>query len=112
MRRSDEKMAGSDPFDDGTAPPRWYLEAKDSNGRWFVVSAHATEAEAQQPKRDWDRAEPTPSRIVERPEGHEVPEQDGASVAETFDDDEGGADVRVGRPLKAPGPAIEPGKPR
>ena len=111
MRRSDEKMAGSDPFD-GTAPIRHYVEAKDSNGKWFVVAAYATSQEAAQAKLDYERSEQVPVRVVERPEGQETPVQDDTSVLETFDDDEGGADVRVGRPLKAPGPAIEPGKPR
>jgi hypothetical protein len=63
----------------GTAPLRQYVEAKDSNGVWFVVGSHATRADAEQEKRDWDKAEPTPSRIVERPEGEETPVQDDTS---------------------------------
>ena len=74
MGRESEVPEGS-----GTAPPRHYVEAKDANGRWFVVGAHATLADAEQEKRDWDRAEPTPSRIVERPEGEETPAQDDTS---------------------------------
>ena len=71
-----------DAEEQGTAPPRWYVEAKDSNGVWFVVSAHATRAEAEQPKLDFERSEQVPVRIVERPEGQETPVQDDTSVAE------------------------------
>ena len=78
FRRARAEVPGSvdDPLPTGTAPLRHYVEATDGNGRWFVLGAHATLSDAEQQKRDWDRAEPGPSRIVERPEGEETPEQD------------------------------------
>jgi hypothetical protein len=74
-----DRQESAPETESGTAPLRHYVEAKDSNGIWFVVGAHATRQDAEQEKRDWDQAEPTPSRIVERPEGEETPEQDDTS---------------------------------
>jgi hypothetical protein len=73
------RREAEEPEASGTAPLRHYVEAKDGNGRWFVLGVHATLPDAEQEKRDWDRAEPGASRIVQRPEGEETPEQDDTS---------------------------------
>lgn len=104
MTRAGDDTAGS------TVPLRHYLEAKDSNGNWFVVSSWATAAEAAQAKLDYEASEGVPTRLAERPEGQETPEQDDTSKPEKVDDGDA-TDTRLPPPVVGEPDADEPAPP-